>query len=78
MTSSNFAGCSTGSLLSLGHKRRGEEAESEGDCERRAPDHHAATDVRWLNTPRRSNPRYFGPNTSMAIRPALTAQGQPA
>jgi hypothetical protein len=24
------------------------------------------------------NQRYFGPNTSMAIRPALTAQGQPA
>jgi hypothetical protein len=22
--------------------------------------------------------RYFGPNTSMAIRPAFTAQGQPA
>jgi hypothetical protein len=29
-------------------------------------------------TRRRSNQRYFGPNTSMATRPALTAQGQPA
>jgi hypothetical protein len=27
---------------------------------------------------RRSNQRYFGPNTSMATRPAFTAQGQPA
>src|SRR5881628_304962 len=30
------------------------------------------------STRRRSNQRYFGPNTSMATRPALTAQGQPA
>ena len=33
--------------------------------------------------PRRGGPsvllgRYFGPNTSIAIRPAFTAQGQPA
>jgi hypothetical protein len=27
---------------------------------------------------RPTNQRYFGPNTSMAIRPAFTAQGQPA
>jgi hypothetical protein len=26
----------------------------------------------------RSSQRYFGPNTSMATRPAFTAQGQPA
>src|SRR2546425_12965059 len=30
------------------------------------------------STQPRSNQRYFGPNTSMATRPALTAQGQPA
>src|SRR5207244_7984850 len=30
------------------------------------------------HTPCPSNQRYFGPNTSMAIRPAFTAQGQPA
>src|SRR6267142_5408236 len=28
------------------------------------------------STRRRSDQRYFGPNTSMATRPALTAQGQ--
>jgi len=27
---------------------------------------------------RRAGTRYFGPNTSMATRPAFTAQGQPA
>ena len=32
----------------------------------------------YAPTRRRSSQRYFGPNTSMATRPALTAQGQPA
>ncbi len=39
---------------------------------------HLVAATRPPSTRRRSNQRYFGPNTSMATRPALTAQGQPA
>ena len=35
-------------------------------------------DDRHREVPPRWDSAYFGPNTSMAIRPALTAQGQPA
>src|SRR6059036_1964534 len=33
-----------------GGERRGEQAESESNCERIAYDHHAAAAVRWLST----------------------------